>query len=161
MSEVTIGSARGRLLAALAFVKSAEPRRPVSSRALVVDVVIAMGLLVAALFATRFDKYGVLAAVLVCGSLAVRRVFPLSVFFTVLGVALLARNFATSFTFIAIVFAAYSAVVHSRFRGAALITMAPACSSARYSGRPPRACPSSQPSRFHRARRRSVPSTGR
>ncbi len=125
MSEVTIGSARGRLLAALAFVKSAEPRRPVSSRALVVDVVIAMGLLVAALFATRFDKYGVLAAVLVCGSLAFRRVFPLSVFFTVLGVALLARNFATSFTFIAIVFAAYSAVVHSRFRGAALITMAP------------------------------------
>jgi signal transduction histidine kinase len=126
MSEFTVGSARGRLRAALAFVKSAEPRRPVSRRALVIDAVLAAALLVAALFATRFDKYGVLAAVLVCGSLVVRRVFPLSVFFIVLGVALAARNFATSFTFVAIVLAAYSAVVHSRFRGAALITMAPA-----------------------------------
>jgi signal transduction histidine kinase len=126
MSEVTIGSARGRLRAALDFVKSAEPRRPVSRRALVIDVVIAAGLLTGALFATRFDKYGVLAAMLVCGSLAVRRVFPLSVFFVVFCVALAARNFATSFTFIAIVLAAYSAVVHSRFRGAALIIMAPA-----------------------------------
>jgi signal transduction histidine kinase len=126
MSEVTIGSTRGRLRSALDFVRSAEPRRPVSRRALITDWAIAAGLLVAALFATRFDEYGVLAAVVICCALAVRRVFPLSVFFMVLGVAFAARNFATYVTFIAIVLAAYSAVVHSRFRGAALITMAPA-----------------------------------
>jgi signal transduction histidine kinase len=126
MSEVIVGSARGRLRAALDFVKSAEPRRPVSRRALIIDVVIAVGLLVAAQFATGSDKYAVLAAVVICGSLAVRRIYPLSVFFVVLGVAFAARNFATYVTFIAIVLAAYSAVVHSRFRGAALVTMAPA-----------------------------------
>lgn len=115
-----------RLRAALAFVKSAEPRRPASHRALVIDGFIAVAMLVAASFATRGDRYGVLAAFVICAALAVRRVFPLTVFFAVLAVAFAARNFATSVTFIAIVLAAYSAVVHSRFRGAALITMAPA-----------------------------------
>ncbi|HET7014855.1 MAG TPA: histidine kinase [Streptosporangiaceae bacterium] len=126
MSEVTIGSARGRLLAVLDFVRSAEPRRPVSRRALFIDVFIAAALLAGAAYRAQLEKYALLAAVLICGALAARRVFPLSVFFAVLAVAFVARNFATYVTFIAIVLAAYSAVVHSRFRGAALITMAPA-----------------------------------
>lgn len=127
MSEVTIGSARGRLRTALDFVKLAEPRRPVSRRALVIDAVIAMALLVLALVAANSAKYWILAIIVTtCGPLAFRRVFPLSVFFVVLVVALAGRNFATYVTFIAIVLAAYSAIVHSRFRGAALITMAPA-----------------------------------
>jgi signal transduction histidine kinase len=126
MSELTIGSVRARLRAGIGFAASADPRRPVSRRGLVVDAIIAAALLAAALYAARFDKYGILAAVLICGSLAARRVYPLSVFFVVLGVAFAARNYATYVTFIAIVLAAYTAVVRSRFRGAALITMAPA-----------------------------------
>ena len=126
MSEVTAGSPPGRLRSALAFVKSAEPRRPVSRRALFIDVVIATVLLAGALYRAELAKYAVLAAVLICGALAARRVFPLSVFFVVLSVALAARNFATYVTFMAIVIAAYSAVVHSRYRGAALVSMAPA-----------------------------------
>lgn len=126
MSEVIVGSTRGRFRAALDFVKSAEPRRPVSRRALVIDFVIAATLLAGALYRLQLEEYGAIAALLICGSLAVRRVFPLSVFFSVLAVAFAARNFATYVTFIAIVLAAYSAVVHSRYRGAALITMAPA-----------------------------------
>lgn len=126
MSELTTESVRARLRAAIAFATSAEPRRPVARRALVIDGLIAATLLVGALHAAQFDKYGVLAAILICCSLAVRRVFPLSVFFLVLAVAFAARNFATYVTFIAIVLAAYTAVVRSRFRGAALIAMAPA-----------------------------------
>ncbi|HXS65267.1 MAG TPA: histidine kinase [Streptosporangiaceae bacterium] len=127
MSEVTTGSARGHFRAVLAFVKSAEPRRPVSRRALVSDGIIAMALLVAALVAAGSDKYWVLAVIVItCGPLAFRRVFPLSVFFVVLVVVLAGRNFATYVTFIAIILSAYSAVVHSRFRGVALTAMAPA-----------------------------------
>lgn len=127
MSEVTTGPARVRLRAALDFVKSAEPRRPVSRRALVIDGVIAMALLVVALVAASSDKYWVLAVIVTtCIPLAFRRVFPLPAFFVVLVVALAGRNFATFVTFIAVILAAYSAVLHSRFRGVALIAMAPA-----------------------------------
>ena len=63
---------------------------------------------------------------LICGALAARRVFPLSVFFVVLGVALAARNFATYVTFIALVSRRIRRSSTADYRGAALVTMAPA-----------------------------------
>ena len=58
--------------------------------------------------------------------LAARRRFPLAAFLIVVAGALATKNHATDVTFLAIVIAGYSAAVHSRFRGAALLTLAPA-----------------------------------
>ena len=58
--------------------------------------------------------------------LAVRRRYPLSAFAVVLLGAVAIPRYATDVTFLAIVFAGYSAVAYSRFRGAALLSMLPA-----------------------------------
>src|SRR5262249_62170729 len=58
--------------------------------------------------------------------LAARRRFPLSAFVVLLAGTLATRGYATDVTFLAIVFAGYSAVAYSRFRGAALLSMIPA-----------------------------------
>jgi signal transduction histidine kinase len=58
--------------------------------------------------------------------LAARRRFPLSAFVVVVLGALAAPRYATDVTFLAVVFAGYSAVAYSRFRGAALLSMLPA-----------------------------------
>ncbi len=61
------------------------------------------------------------AAAAVAVPLAARRVFPLSAFLVLLLGVLVTRRYATDISFLAVVFAAYSAVAHSRFRGAALL----------------------------------------
>ncbi len=58
--------------------------------------------------------------------LAARRRFPLIAFVVLLAGALATQRYATDVTFLAIVFAGYSAVAYSRFRGAALLSMIPA-----------------------------------
>ena len=55
--------------------------------------------------------------------LAFRRRFPLTAFLVLLLGALATRQYATDLTFLAIVFAGYSAVAYSRFRNAALLSM--------------------------------------
>jgi K+-sensing histidine kinase KdpD len=55
--------------------------------------------------------------------LALRRVYPIAVFRVVLlGVVAVSQD-ASFITFLALVFAAYSAIVHSRFRGAAVLSV--------------------------------------
>ncbi len=58
--------------------------------------------------------------------LAARRRFPLAAFLVVLTAALVANSHTTDITVLAIIIAGYSAAVHSRFRGAALLTLTPA-----------------------------------
>jgi signal transduction histidine kinase len=67
-----------------------------------------------------------LAILITTVPLAVRRRAPLSAFLVVLLGAVAAPRYATAVTFLAIVFAGYSAVAYSRFRGAALLSMLPA-----------------------------------
>ena len=146
---------RAWLSQALVFARSAEPRAPLSRRAILTDVLIAAVALVASLIAVRstyagqpaqgaFDprtrSFVVVAvtqvrevwehawpAVLFTSlPLAARRRFPLSAFVVLLAGTLATQRYATVVTFLAIVFAGYSAVAHSRFRGAALLSMIPA-----------------------------------
>ena len=76
---------------------------------------------------TRFEDQnpwlygsGVVAAVL---PLALRRVYPVAVFWVVLVAIIAAGPDANFISFAAIVLAAYSAIVHSRFRGAAVLSV--------------------------------------
>ena len=66
------------------------------------------------------------AILLTTAPLAVRRRYPMSAFLVILLGAVVAPRYATAVTFLAIVFAGYSAVAYSRFRGAALLSMLPA-----------------------------------
>jgi signal transduction histidine kinase len=138
-----------------AFARSAEPRAPLSRRAILIDVAIAVVALVASLLAVRstyvgqpaqfaWDSrastvrvVGVTQAQQVWGQawaailfttlpLAVRRRFPLSAFVVLVFGTLVTQRYATDVTFLAIIFAGYSAVAYSRFRGAALLSMIPA-----------------------------------
>ncbi len=98
------------------------PRRSVVIDVLIAALVMAVGLLAA----KQGGPAAVEAAVIASAPLAVRRRYPLSVFLVVLVAAVAERNSATDVIFFAIVFAGYSAAVHSRFRGAALLALAPA-----------------------------------
>jgi signal transduction histidine kinase len=146
---------RAWLSQAWAFARSAEPRAPLSRRAILTDIGIAAVALVASLLAARasyagrpaqvaFDastdhvfvvavtqvqqvwKHAALAILFTSLPLAARRRFPLSAFVVLLAGTLATQQYATDVTFLAIVFAGYSAVAYSRFRGAALLSMIPA-----------------------------------
>jgi len=146
---------RGWLRQALAFARSAEPRAPLSRRAILTDVLIAAVALAASLLLVRSNYAGkptqfvvdpntgalvgqalvplqeawqdAAAAMLFTSvPLAARRRFPLSAFLVLLVGTVATREYATDVTFLAIVFAGYSAVAYSRFRGAALLSMVPA-----------------------------------
>jgi signal transduction histidine kinase len=67
-----------------------------------------------------------LLVALTTAPLALRRIFPLTAFWTIMAAVVAAYypdTNATLITFLAVAFAAYSAVVHSRYRGAALLSM--------------------------------------
>ena len=127
MSEVTAATGRSRLRQLLAFARSAEPPTPLPRRSVVIDNLIALLVLAASLvIATASWHGGYAAAVLTSVPLAVRRRYPLTAFLVVLVAAIALKAHATDVTFFAIVFAGYSAALHSRFRGAALLALAPA-----------------------------------
>ena len=116
------------LARALAFARTTEPRPALSRRALSIDVVLAAAATVAALAAgpPPARPLGPLLVALTAAPLALRRVFPLTAFWTIMAAIVAAYygdNNATLVTFLAVAFAAYSAVVHSRYRGAALLSM--------------------------------------
>jgi len=146
---------RAWLSQAWAFARSAEPRAPLSRRAILTDIAIAAVALAASLLVVRATyaaqpaQYGVdpgTGALVVVGvtgvqqvwehaflaicftslPLAARRRFPLGAFVVLLAGTLATQSYATDVTFLAIVFAGYSAVAYSRFRGAALLSMIPA-----------------------------------
>jgi signal transduction histidine kinase len=114
----------------VAFAQSAEPRPVVSRRAVLADAVLAAAAAAAAALTAGSQPHGpwLVPLLFALGAipLAWRRVFPLSAFWAALLFAVLAGSIGASagiITFLAVSFAAYSAVVYSRFRGAALISM--------------------------------------
>ena len=130
VSESRRGLVRVGLARTLAFARSAEPRPSVSRRAIGIDAVLAAAATVEALAALS-DPPGPLGPLLVAlttAPLALRRVFPLTAFWTIMAASVAAyypetHESATLVTFLTIAFAAYSAVVHSRYHGAALLSM--------------------------------------
>jgi signal transduction histidine kinase len=161
----TTARARGWLRRALAFVRSAEPRAPVSKRAIRGDILLAAAVTVAALAAVKLGSsasgdvarrvlfpagdglyapppepplpesplppesplgvpwVAVAAAVVTTAPLAARRLAPLATFWAILAATVAVRDYDTAVTFAAAVLAAYSAVVYSRFRGLALLSL--------------------------------------
>src|SRR6516162_5808619 len=129
VSESRRALVRTGLAKALAFVRSAEPRPAVSRPAISFDTALAAVATVAALAAgyPHARPLGPLLVALTTAPLALRRVFPLTAFWVVM-TAIIASYYgdndsATLVTFLTVAFAAYSAVVHSRYHGAALISM--------------------------------------
>ncbi len=100
------------------------PRRAVS-----IDVVLAGAATFAALtvaWSPTARPLGPLLVTLTTAPLALRRVFPLAAFWTIMAAIVAAyfpQNNATLVTFLTVAFAAYSAVVHSRYHRAALLSM--------------------------------------
>jgi len=150
VSEDARRSARARLSRALAFVRSAEPRVPLSRRAAATDIAIAALVLVISLLIAKLSRWpghlvldpGTGSMIITPGKvlsigdlvehelvpilllsvpLAVRRRFPLTAFGVLVLGAVATSQYATDITFLAIVFAGYSAVAYSRFRNAALL----------------------------------------
>ena len=145
------GLAQARLARALAFARSAEPRVPLSRRAVLTDTAIAALVLAVSLFVAKLSrwpgqlvlartgvvhatpgqvlsigdlvKHELVAIVLLSVPLAARRRFPLTSFGVLLVGVIAASQYATDITFLAIVFAGYSAVAYSRFRNAALLSV--------------------------------------
>jgi signal transduction histidine kinase len=135
---------------ALAFARSTEQRTAPSRRSVAVDAGLAAAALMASLVVViytarhqaavwlspsgliiasngegfgRVPTAGVFSAVITTTPLALRRIRPLTTFWVVLVGAILTNVYINTVTFIVIVLTAYSAVVHSRYRGAALVSV--------------------------------------
>jgi signal transduction histidine kinase len=146
-----VGSVRAVVRRVAAFITSAYPREPVSRRAVVMDVTLAATATVAVL-ATISRPSGLLMpgpvfrpgqgvvanvagdvgiglgpmllAALSTAPLALRRVRPLTAFWLIVISAAVSPHYAANVvTLAAVVLAAYSALAHSRFRGAAIVSM--------------------------------------
>jgi len=120
---------RAWLASVLAFVRWNTPRVPVSRRAVLADLVLA-GVALALALILAAHTYGdmgggpVGAAAIASLPLAARRRFPLAAFLILLVGVLAAKNYAIDLSFLTMLIAAYSAVVHSRFRGLSLLCVA-------------------------------------
>jgi signal transduction histidine kinase len=127
MSDDQAAQPPGWLRQLVAFARSAEPRSRLTRQAVAGDALIAAVFLVASLLNGALSRHvGVPAAVLTSLPLAARRRYPLTIFLFVLFAALVTKDGADDVTFVAVIFAGYSAAMHSRFRGAALLSLAPA-----------------------------------
>ena len=142
--------ARRGLRSAVAFVGSVEPRGRPTARAIGVDVVLAVVAAVAMLvmlrttstFQPAFVQLGpgrglrvaaspnladwreVLLATVSTAPLALRRIWPLTAFWLVLGVAVATPGYReTVITVVVVAVAAYSALAYSRFHGAAMLCL--------------------------------------
>ena len=109
---------------ALAFARSTEPRTAPSRRSVAVDAGLAAATLVASMIAIgQASPAGLFSAVVITVPLALRRIRPLTAFWVVFVGIFLAGSYFNIVMFIAVLLAAYSAVVYSRYRGAALISV--------------------------------------
>jgi signal transduction histidine kinase len=132
-----------------AFITSAYPQDPVSRRAAIMDLTLAATATVAVLatisrtsnllvgsvqllpWGTSVPGAGsgmgfgtMLLAMLTTAPLALRRIRPLSAFWLIVVAAAISPHYAANVvTLAAVVLAAYSALVHSRYRGAAIVSM--------------------------------------
>jgi signal transduction histidine kinase len=130
VSEEAAGQGpRAWLGSVLAFVRWETPREPVPRPAIRADMVLAGVTLILALYVAG-RTYGGLgggqdaAALFASVPLAARRRFPLAAFLVLLVGVLAAKNYVTDLSFLTMIVAAYSAMVHSRFRGLALLCVA-------------------------------------
>ena len=73
--------------------------------------------------AVHWTAWTLVAVVLTTAPLAVRRTYPITTFYVILAALVAGRGDATAFTFAAAIFAAYSAVVYSRHRLLALVSL--------------------------------------
>jgi signal transduction histidine kinase len=127
------------------FLRSAEPRPALSRRAFAFDVGLAAVAVVAALVNTAIwyrasvaiypDWYpgpvvyqgppvaAMLGVALTEVPLAFRRRYPVIAFWTMLGFIFVTNQYVTTTTFVVVVFAAYCAVVYSRYRRLALLNI--------------------------------------
>ena len=129
VSESGRGLVQAGLARALAFARSTEPRPAVSRRAISADIVLAAVATAAALAVMPSSAFALepLLVILTAAPLALRQVFPLAAFWAILAAVVgtyYGRMYgATIITILIVAFAAYSAIVHSRYRGAALLSM--------------------------------------
>jgi signal transduction histidine kinase len=110
----------------LAFARVTEPRHVLSYRAVGLDALLACAAVIASLMIDERLPGGeaALAAQLITTApLTLRRVYPVAVFWVVLLGIVAESQDANFISFGAIMLAAYSAVVHSRYRGAAVLSV--------------------------------------
>lgn len=125
--------ATGWLRRAVGFVRSGEPRSAPTGRAIAMDLALAAIVTIASLVTiasgtraggTSVSAWVLLSVTAATAPLALRQLLPLTAFWLILVAAIATPGWANNtVTFIAIVLAAYSAIVHSRFRGAALVSV--------------------------------------
>jgi hypothetical protein len=108
----------------MAFLGSTEPRTALPRQAIITDACLALVAVLAALAALEFSPLAAkVAAVLTTVPLAARRLAPLAAFWAILiGVMTLGSD-NTLVSFAAILVAGYCAVVSSRYRGLALLSL--------------------------------------
>jgi signal transduction histidine kinase len=108
----------------MAFLGSTEPRPALPRQAIITDACLALAAVLAALAAAGSDPLAArVAAVLSTAPLAARRLAPLAAFWAVLIGAIMLGSDNTIVSYIAIMVAAYCAVVYSRYRGLALLSL--------------------------------------
>lgn len=122
MQQETLRAVGRRLQLAMAFARSVEPRSLPSRRDLYADAALAV-LIVLVVRLTAHSGGNTVALLIACALLAARRRYPLAAY-----VLLVIEVLATGYHIQPIasgivVFSGYSAVAHSRFRGAALVTV--------------------------------------
>jgi signal transduction histidine kinase len=109
---------------AIAFLGSTEPRTALPRQAIIIDACLALVAVLAALAAVESDSLAArVAAVLTTAPLAARRLAPLAAFWAILIGAIMLGSDNTIVSYIAIMVAAYCAVVYSRYRGLALLSL--------------------------------------
>jgi len=101
-----------------------------SRRSIITDFVIAALVTAASLSAVRFTHSSIAPAVITSAPLVARRRYPLAVFLVLLLAVIATRDHATDITVLALIIAGYSAVVHGRLRGAAVLCLPPAALAA-------------------------------
>jgi signal transduction histidine kinase len=132
VTDSVLTSARRQLHEAVGFARSVEPRAMPSRRAVLADVGLAALVTVASAVAGGLSSSSLAAALVTSVPLAARRRFPLSAFWVIALAVTVTRANITDFTVVAVVIAAYSAVVHSPYRGAALLSLPPAAIAVAY-----------------------------
>lgn len=116
-------AASGPVSRALAFARTAEPRTPVSGRSRAADAVLAVLFLAASIAAAGAGAAAAVSAIGTTAPLAARRTRPLTAFWIILLITLATGYATTAVTFFAVMLAAYSAVVYSRFPGLAVLSV--------------------------------------
>lgn len=108
----------------MAFLRSTEPRTALPRQAIITDACLALVAVLAALASLEFATLAAeVAAVLTTAPLAARRLAPLAAFWAVLTGAIMPGSSDNTIVSIAIVVAAYCAVVYSQYRGLALLSL--------------------------------------